>query len=601
MIQASFPRRVKYLGVFILLTLLATFPILASAQDPLPQTPPQAAVGMGTFINRCASCHGPTGAGDGELADRLPTPPRAFTNPDFIRKAVPTSMLATIMNGNLDIGMPPFGPSTSNPVSTEQGWELIAAIYSMATPTESLARGETLYLATCAACHGESGGDEPAADLSSWAYWVDKSSDTVTNTLQGNTVAAHNHALETTELVDVTDYARSLSYVYFDPLAPLEPIETVNISGIVTNGSTSQPLAEGTAVLQAFTRDIEETLTLEMDLDGNGRFSFDLTDVPPDWVFITRIEYNGLPFRSVPQVLDPAQPTLDMPITVFDQTQDSAVISIEQVHFVLDFGAEQVQVSEVYIFNNASDTVFVGQTGDAADGTIKINLPAEAQQVTFQRGFGSLDNFFPTQDFVQTGNDWVDTVPLQPGRGAMNLLLTYLLPFDDGLTFSHVLNYETATASTILPEVGMQLEEGDWISEGAQSFGEGASFLSYTHPAVAAGETLNLTVNGRLNLVTDSQGRPTVVRNESSELTIGAGFLLIAAAGAVWLVRSWSDKAKGDAVRETAVADPNPNNLLQAVAQLDDNYENGTLDENDYAKQRTNLISQLVEQWESNE
>lgn len=75
--------------------------------------------GARVYEMRCASCHGPEGAGDGSAGRNLPKPPRSFQAADFRYKSTPEGALptdadldATIRNGRIDEGMPAWNTLT---------------------------------------------------------------------------------------------------------------------------------------------------------------------------------------------------------------------------------------------------------------------------------------------------------------------------------------------------------------------------------------------------------------------------------------------------------------------------------------------------------
>ncbi len=601
--QSAYARR---FGIVILLVSIA-FTLLwipkLQAQEPLePPSTPEAERGMAVYNDRCASCHGKTGKGDGEMAGDLPLSPRDLSSEEFRRTAVPAQMYQIITAGRLEAGMPPFGPSSSNPIPEETRWDLIAAIYSLGTAPETIEDGRLVYEENCLSCHGAGGaGNGPDAtdletaltDLTDLRYWSSRSNEMVFSTLQDEGIESHAYKLSDDELWDVIDYSRTFSYVYYDPQAALEPIASATISGLVTNGSSGKIISDGTVTLRAFTMDLEEVMTETTELQSDGRYVFELSDVAPDLVFMTSVNYDELNYNGSPDRLSRAEPELDMPIVVYDKTTDPAVVSIDQIHTVLDFVEDQVLVSEIYVISNNDAAVFLGKTGDAADGTFELVLPSGAQNVEFQRSFGSSTNFMPATELIQTDRGWADTLPLRPGQAAMNLLITYQIPFEDGVQIAHPVYYDTANATVIMPDAGVSLQGSDWVNEGTRQMGSAGTFLSYASPGLEAGEALSFELDGRIN-----RSEMAAVVGGSTEtdsttgLILGATVFLLVVVGAVFTVRSWQTSTT-EADSDSEDMEP----LLQAVANLDDAYEAGAIEETQYHRQREKLMNELADTW----
>ena len=604
----------RFWAVFILSILLLALGLTGvAAQEPaLPQTPPDAEAGLAIFVERCANCHGPTGGGDGELAADLPKPPAVLSDPEFRKTAVPATLFGRITNGIIDAGMPPFGSTSSNPIAEENRWDLIAAVYSFSTPADSLTLGQTVYEENCLACHGESGlGDGPDAaadanlDLTELSYWFNRSNETVLADVNNSAIPEHAFDLSEDEQWAVVDYARTFSYGYFDALAPLEPIETAVISGQITNGTTGEILIGGEAMLRAFNASFQETLTLTTTVGVDGRYQFDLAAVQPDWVYLTGIRYKELSFSSDAGQINRADPALDLPITVYETTTDPAAITIEQVHLIMGFEGDSLQVSELYVVSNRGTAVFVGATGDSSQGTIQFNLPAGAQAPVFERTLGSMESTIPATEIIQTATGWADTLPVQPGPGGLNLIVSYLLPFEDGMSLNRILPYTTNNANVILPEVGVTVAGSDWLFQGAQQMSDGgSSFLSYTRAGLQSGEELTLTLEGKPDAAATVGGSAVAPRNTTNELLIGGGILLIAIAAAILFFRN--AQAKPYLAEEYDYYDEDDGGdveidettqLIRAIADLDNAHERGELDEADYTSQREKLKSELKTLW----
>jgi len=550
-----------------------------------PVSPPDTAVGLEIFAERCANCHGPAGQGDGELAASLPNPPANFADPAWRRTAVPIELFNTITNGRPQNGMPPFGPTSSNGISSADRWNLVATIFSLGTTAETVSQGQSLYEANCLACHGPDGSQVATANLADLDFWLNQSNEAVFTTLSGSAIAEHNYNLSEDERWLVTDYARNFGYSF-------PPIPTATIGGNVFNGTTNETINGGEALLRAFTTDFQEQLSLSAAIDSDGRYQFELTEVPANWIYLITVTYDGLQFTSAAEQLSQAEPTLDLPVIVYEKSNNATAVNIDQVHMILSFGQDTVEVNELYIINNLGTAIFVGESGDPAQGTVEFVLPTGAQNVDFRRSFGNLESFTPAVEIIPTDRGWADTLPLQPGHSGLSLLVSYQLPYRDGLTIAHPLPYRTNNITAILPEGGVRLSGDDWTAQGTEEL-PGGTYTSYSHGPAAAGEALALQLIGRPRLITDATGNTIALRNQTAELVIGSTALLIALIIAAYTIRTWQNPT-------TAPLLNNRDALLQALAHLDDAYEANQINPRQYERQREQLKAKLKALWPDN-
>ncbi len=589
------------LFILLLITLLQG-QIAVEAQEPLePATPPDSFNGLSLYADRCANCHGPGGEGDGEMAGDLPAPPRNFTDEEFRRGTVPAALFQTITEGRLDAGMPPFGPTSSNPIETADRWDLVATVFSLGTPPEVVENGRIIYEENCLACHGEDGrGDGPEAatatadpgDLASLRYWYSRSNEIVFTNLLDVAIVDHQNELDEDALWDVIDYMRTFSYVYADPQAASAPIESVVISGQVTNGTTNGVVTNGTISLRAFTPDLQEALSLTAPLDPGGRYMVEFSDADPDWVYLSNIDYDGLNFSSNPERLDRSDPKLDLPIVVYEKTEDPSGINIDQVHMLVDFVEDRVQVNEIYVLSNTQPVVFNGATGIAEEGTVELALPAGAENVEFQRSFGSFENFLPAPEIIATDRGYADTVVVRPGEGIMNILVSYDLPFAEGMTIAHPVFYETSNASVVLPDIGLEIGGDSWMTQGSRQMGNAGTILSFTHPGLSAGEAVSFSLQGSPSAAA-SVGGNAQGSDSTIAILIGGAVFLVAAGGAAYTLHSWRQAAQDEIEDRSDQVD----RLLVTIASLDESYEAGAMDEATYRKRREELVTELASIW----
>lgn len=600
------------LGVIVVWT---SRPAQTVAQEPVlpPEATPDAEIGLQIFGERCANCHGSLGMGDGEMADRLPQPPAALGSQEFIRQAVPAEMFQTITNGIVASGMPPFGSESTDPLSVTDRWNAVAAIYSLGTGQGVVEEGRALYDENCLSCHSPEGGESVDPDLGDPAYWLNRSNQGVFDALSEAQIPEHEDLdLSEDERWSVVSYARTLTFDYADPMAAFEPIESAVISGTVTNGTTGEPLSSGEpVVLSAFTADFNPSLTMTTTLDDDGQYAFDLTMVPPDLVYLVTVEYEGISYGSEFGRIDRDQPALQLTVPVYERTTDASSVNIDQLHVILQFGEDQLQVSELYQFSQNELAVYVGRTGDPDEGTVHISLPEEATDVSFDRSFGGMESFFPAENVIQTNDGWADTAPLRPGSGTMSLLASYALPYDGNISFLHPVHYDVTNVNLVMPDVGVELaEEEQWLAREPQTMGEAGTFLNYSQPGVAAGESVAFTLEGEPQQMTIGSSGAVAVRDQTNELLIGGGVLLLAVAVGLYAVRLWRQSQPAPEVTAeatpAAVSQQTPaeeedrrQELLQDIAELDDAFEAGQIEEEPYQRRRQALKDELMAIWEA--
>jgi mono/diheme cytochrome c family protein len=562
--------------LLVLLLGAATQQIVQAQNDvSFPAEPPTAATGLELFADRCANCHGPQGEGDGEMAGQLPAPPRSFVDETFLNEAVPVDLVRTITNGNLQRGMPPFGPVSSNPIATENQWDLVAAIYQLGTSQPSVAMGGQLFAAL-----------DDASDLAIFPdpiLWYNNSNQTAYDQLQ-----ALRPELTEIELWALVNYGRSTSFAsgVTAPAAPAAAAGPISglLFGQVTNGTTGEPQGGLEALVRAFdpnTFSVAEVYSTTVAADGT--YELEVVDVPQEWVYMATVNLDGIAFSSDIARLSESLPEAVLDLTVFEQTTDSSIVSVEQLHIIMEVVDNQLVVNELFTFSNNSAEVYVGETGDLEAGTIRVPLPSEAQAPSFQRGFGSLDSFVPADELFASGDGWRDTVPLRPGRGVLNLLASYSVPYDNGMELVLPIAYDTRVTTIIMPDAGVRLE-GDWqMSETVESQGE--PFLQYVGNELAAGEELVLAFTGRPRVIAPSE------RDSNTELIIGA-IVLVTVLGAAVLI--------GFRVRQRAFEreEEDREALLQELAELDEAYGRGDLDEATYHEERQAIKDELLSIWE---
>lgn len=618
------PPRISRLIGLVLLALLSTACELSLAGDITPppgyQAPPRAtspaatpetiipagapdpSAGAAIYAERCAPCHGEAGLGDGPQAAQLPNPPTAIGDPQLARQAVPTAWFTVVTRGDLERFMPPFG----NSLSEEERWDVVAHVFTLSTTEERLAEGQALFQAHCADCHGESGrGGEPGVpDLAAPATLLAQSAADLYEAIARGVppeMPAFGEVLEEPEVWAISDYLRSLAFaapteeVAEEELVPTQrPAETTGtpdmpevqtvevagnvgtVSGRVFNGSGGEVPVGLQVTLHGYDNMVEvysDTVAVE----SGGVYTFHNVEMPEGRVFLTTLTHGGTTFGSEVALVQSEMNALSLPITIYQTSADASALVVDRLHVFLEFDPGGfLQVTELYLISNPTDRVIVPP--EDGEPLIRFSLPQEATNLQFQDGS-------PGSRFVLTEEGFGDTAGVRPGAGQHQVLFAYNLPFDGEISFQETLPLPVSAVILLVPENGVRIRSEQLGDEGVRDI-QGQSYRVYTGEALAAGDTLSLTMTGQPR--GDRAG--LVISGSPLNLVIGLStFGLVLVLAGVWLFRRYrADTAAMEAI-EPPSEEADPESVMDAIIALDDLYRDGDLPAGAYQQRREEL------------
>jgi LPXTG-motif cell wall-anchored protein len=351
-----------------------------------------------------------------------------------------------------------------------------------------------------------------------------------------------------------------------------------DISGQVVNGTAGAAPPAGLEVnLHSFDeQSLVETLTTTTAADGS--FAFDAVAYRLGRQFLVSAVYGDVTYGSEVAAFGAAGEPLALTLPVYETTNDPAALVVEQMHMFLEFvNPGTVTVGQLYVFANTSDKTY------AADGAglLQFNLPAEAANLDVQ-------NAILDQDYFRNADGFGALVQVQPGEVGGQILFSFQLPYSDALSFSQVMHYPVDTVNLLVSDLGVDLTGPNLQNLGQETF-QGQSFQNLVQIGLGSGEALTFEMTGAPNTA-GSGGAPAVATGDSTSLAIGLAGLAGALLGiGYWLYRR---PARPDpaALRE---------DLLQAIAELDDAYAAGEVARDDYAAERAQLKADLVKVWDA--
>lgn len=558
-----------------------------------PEGRPSAAEGAALFAEHCAPCHGATGNADGAMTANIPTGADSvpkFALPEKARAASPQAWFGVVTQGRLDKFMPPF----QDKLNDAQRWNVVSFLYTLSAPQTQLDAGQAIYTADCARCHGAAGqgdGAEAAGmamrDFTDPALAATFSPRQLFDALTGGAVPGHafEATLSEDERWNVVSYVAAFAYDYFAPGAPL-PVQTGIVTGRVANGTPDQALnAAVTVNLIGFDQASGVMETLTGTVDAQGEFQF--ADVPyqSGRQFVVAAEYKGITYHSSIVEFASGLEALDVPVTVYETTDQTGALRINRVHtFVLFEVPDFVTIGQLYVISNLGQRTFLPDNGR----TVEYALPAGATDLQVQDGAEGTT-------FFRTAAGFVDTVPVLPGEAVSQMLFSFRLPYKDGLKFEQPMLYAVENVNVMIGGGTVTLTGDEFVAGDAQDV-SGQTFLNYSRAGLEAGAPLAFELKGPSALSETAAAPAGITASDPTTLAVGLGALACVLLGiGVWWWRRTPGTAQSAAGSAKAAA--SREELLQAIAELDDEHAAGKVSAAEYEKERAWLKQELKKIW----
>jgi mono/diheme cytochrome c family protein len=534
------------------------------------------------WTENCQPCHGPSGQGDGPASQNITDPLPNFSDPETVWQYIPAENFNVIKNGRIEKLMPPWG----NRLSDAQIWDLTAYIWNLSIKPAELAAGETLYTEQCAACHGSGGtGDGPKA-LAKMISFTDLSAMTQRSQaeLQANFKKSKEHAalntLSEQEISQVLNYIRSFSFK--------GPQRNGILTGQVINVTTNKPQGDIPVTLRIFEGNAEvEHMTTQADSVGN--YTFEKLPTEHSILYAVEGRYKDITYLSnQPGLFTPGSTETTLNLNVYETTTNPEAIRVKQLHYLISFSPEAVNVVQIFVVGNQGKQTYVGANGQ----TFPFKLPQNIQSVTFEND--------PTgMRFVEAGGGYADTEPITPGEESVTIVATYKVPLADTLDINVPLPTDIASANVLMQDQGAKLNSPQLQFVEKRKF-QGDSFSIYNAANLKKGQNLVLQLTNLNNLsfaaAPDAPGTVVASSGLNQEhirwVVVGLGGLII-------LFVAFGYPYLRPQLTHQSAADEDPSlrrqKLLLLLARLDKAFEAGELDKRIYHRARAKYKAELMQ------
>jgi len=547
--------------------------------------------------------------GDGAQGIQLGVTVPAFALPEIARPASPAQWYAIVTQGNMERFMPPFAS-----LNDQERWDVVAYIITLHSSKEEIAKGKELFAANCANCSIDFFKDQSKMSALSEV-------DLARIIKQGNDeVKAFGSNLTDDDVWAVAAYVRSLSIdnapIVSAPASTPEagagippadgtPIGTNlvaatselssvakagfgTVSGSIENKTGTNLPSDLKVTLRGYDHGADpnagpqEVFSQEGTLNADGSFVFENIEIPLNRIFVAEINYDGTNLQSNYAVVKEGDTSVSVPpIKLYNKTTDISKLVVDEARIFFEYGADRVQVFNVYSFHNPSNQTIV-VTLDKNGELPFIKSPAGSSEVGYE----------PMQDsekFMQTENGFA----IPPSENAYGLIAFASVAKAKEFEISQEFVLPVATVTVFVPE-GVIAENEKLSDLGVQAI-QDLNFQIYELDGVGARENVILKISG---MPKESAAASTSVPAETTSnksLLIGASALGIALilAGMWMYLRDHAKDANGDEGEEDEFK--SSEEVIDAIIAVDDLHRAKKISDEAYQKRRTELKEILKE------
>jgi hypothetical protein len=366
------------------------------------------------------------------------------------------------------------------------------------------------------------------------------------------------------------------------------------IEGQVVNGTAggSEPGAGLQVTLQVFLGGTEMD-TLQAVTDGDGRFRFEGLDTDPELEYWPEVAYLDVLYSvEEPLFFDGEGATLSATVTVYETTDDDSGIRLDSVHMIAESFGQVLRISEIHLFGNAGDRTYVSSSGDGGQGGgIYIPLPGGAVGLAFGEDI-------PEDRYVEVEGGLMDTEPVPPGSETSLAFFSYhLVVTGETIPMERSFAYPLTILNVLAAQPGLTLNSDQLQFQGLEPF-QGRDYGLYTVQGVPAGTPLimewvstgEMPAGGTTGSMSSSNtgATPTLPTrgNQRLLLWVGFGLVVLAVGGAIVYPLATARPASAPASAPDMMRDPKARRLLAELADLEEGFESGQIDEATYQRER---------------
>ena len=355
------------------------------------------------------------------------------------------------------------------------------------------------------------------------------------------------------------------------PVLAAEPGSGI-IEGQVINGTADgSSVTDQDIALNIYLNDTEvDSITTRTDADGY--FVFDSLSLESGYYYQVKITFQQADYNSEQISFADDSTSKYIEIAVYDATTSDEAIKVSAAHTIAYVEQGILQVMEYFFFVNEADRTYIGSKEINDEGTrqtLMLPLPDKATGLRPEYGLMECCIFNSEGGFI-------DTMPVLPG--GKEVIYSYSVDYNSGeYTFSRKMDYALSSYDLFVQGDGSNVDSDQLIIGDPLNI-EGTPFQHLYGQGLAPGET----VVARFSRLPDTNNQMAFIWVASVLIVLSGGF------GLNYLLRQrrlQPVKVSGNAQKQR---------LLVGLARIDDDFENGKIEEGAYKELRAEKKEQLM-------
>jgi LPXTG-motif cell wall-anchored protein len=347
------------------------------------------------------------------------------------------------------------------------------------------------------------------------------------------------------------------------------------IEGQIVNGTEGgSSVTDQEITLSAYINDTEvDPITTKTGSEGH--FVFDSLPTELGYSYQVKLVFQEVEYLGEWLNFSEGETSKFIELTVYDSTTSGEAITIEMAHTIIYIEEGSLLIQEYFLFDNAADLTYTGSeliSNNGTKETLRFPLPKNATELQLAHGLMECCIYSDEEGFVHT-------MPVLPG--SEEVLYSYRVDYNSGeYTYSRNVNYLTANY--------------DLLSQGQDS--------KVTSEQLTTGEPLDIggTWFNHLSGTDFIQGDTLVAHFSGLPKTSNQNTFIWVILAMVALVGGFSfyllmKRKRVQPINSVKTVEQEKQELLVGLAQLDDDFEDGSIPEEVYQRLRAEKKAHLVE------